>query len=158
MVFSVNPGSFRECDYFLLCPGGGYSLWWPIRGGSAPNPGELLNKYLYGKAPPRGPTLTRRESVLYLRLIPILWQCGFPAVYTKGVPFVNRRYTKSWKMAYKRLRGGPPPYKKLFEYQSPPPLLPGCYVSMKLGPAHKCCFKDFEFSRIVRSSDLSCTR
>ena len=23
----------RECDYFLLCPGGWYSLWWPIRGG-----------------------------------------------------------------------------------------------------------------------------
>ena len=39
----------------------------------------------------------------------------------------------------------------------PPPLL-GCYVSMTLGPAHKCCFKDFEFSRIVRSSDLGCTR
>ena len=74
----------------------------------------------------------------------------------------HRRYTKSWKMVYKRLRVGPPPCKNLL---STPPLpspapspLPGCYVTITLGPAHKCCFKGFEFSRIVRSSDLSFTR
>ena len=65
----------------------------------------------------------------------------------KGVPFVNRRYTKSWKMVYERLRGGLPLKKNLLSTPSP---LPGCYVSMTLGPAHKCCFKqDFEFSRRV---------
>ena len=51
------------------------------------------------------------------------WQCGFPAVkratkfyarYVKVVQLANRRYMKSWKMVYKRLRGGPPPYKNLF--------------------------------------------
>ena len=68
----------------------------------------------------------------------------------KGVPFVNRRYTKSWKMVYKRLRGGPPPYTSLLSTALPPTSpLPGCYLSMTLGPAHKCCFKDFEFSQIV---------
>ena len=58
----------RECDYFLLCPppgGGGYSLWWPIRGGSARNPGEVLNKYLYEQAPPQDPTPypSRKRSI-----------------------------------------------------------------------------------------------
>ena len=75
------------------------------------------------------------------------------------LPFVNRRYRKLWKMVYKRLRGGPPPYKNLLSTCSPPsPPPPGCYLSMTLGSAHKCCFKDFEFSRLVRSSDLGCTR
>ena len=32
-----------------------------------------------------------------------------------------------------------------------------CYVSMTLGPALQCGLQDFEFPRIVRSSDLSCT-
>ena len=50
-------------------------------------------------------------------------------------------------MVYKRLRGGLPLNKNLLSTPSP---LPGCYVSMTLGPAHKCCFKqDFEFSRRV---------
>ena len=50
-------------------------------------------------------------------------------------------------MVYKRLRGGLPLNKNLLSTPSP---LPGCYVSMSLGPAHKCCFKqDFEFSRRV---------
>ena len=131
----------RECDYFLLYPGGGNSLWWPIREGSARNPGEVLNKYLYAAGrlrPVEVQPLTRRESVLYLRLIPIYGSAGFQQLkgiqssmqIVKGVPFVNRRYMKSWKMP-----------------------LPGCYVNMTLGPAHKCCFNDFEFSRIV-----SCTR
>ena len=128
----------RGCDYFLLCPGGGYSLWWPIRGGSARNPGEVLNKYLNGEAPSRSPALTRRESVLHLWLIPILqWfymTVRVSSSYVKRVPFVNRRYTKSWKIEYKRLRGGPPPYKKIVEY----PPLPDCSVSMMLVPAHMC--------------------
>ena len=50
-------------------------------------------------------------------------------------------------MVYKRLRGGLSLNKNLLSTPSP---LPGCYVSMTLGPAHKCCFKqDFEFSRRV---------
>ena len=56
----------------------------------------------------------------------------------KGLPFVNGRYTKSWKMVYKRLRGGSPPYKSLLSTPIPPPppaAPPGCYVSMTLGPA-----------------------
>ena len=34
-------------------------------GGSARNPGEVLNKYLYGEAPPRGPTPypSRKRSI-----------------------------------------------------------------------------------------------
>ena len=66
------------------------------------------------------------------------------------------------KWYIKGIRGGPSPYKNLLSTPNlpppPPPPLPGCYVSMMLGPAHKCCFTVFEFSRIVRSSDLSCTR
>ena len=59
----------------LICPGmwlfpampGGRVLpvWWPIRRGSARNPGEVLKKYLYGEAPPRGPTPypSRKRSI-----------------------------------------------------------------------------------------------
>ena len=74
------------------------------------------------------PMMAYTGRLLYLWLIPILWQCWFPAVkrdakfwarYLKGVPFVNRRYTKSWKMVYKRLRGGPPPYKNLLSTHPP---------------------------------------
>ena len=38
-ICACMPVSFfvRECNYFLLCQGRGYSLWWPIRGGSARN-------------------------------------------------------------------------------------------------------------------------
>ena len=32
-----------------------------------------------------------------------------------------------------------------------------CYVSVTLGPALYFGLQDFEFSQIVRSSDLSCT-
>ena len=32
-----------------------------------------------------------------------------------------------------------------------------CHVSMTLGPALQCGLQDFEFTRIVRSSDMSCT-
>ena len=55
----------QECDYFLLCQGRGYSLWWPITA---------------GRLRPEVQPPTRRESVLHLWLIPILWQCGFPAI------------------------------------------------------------------------------
>ena len=143
----------RECDYFLLCPGGGYSLWWPIRGGSTRNPGEVLNKYFYGEAPPRGPTPypSRKRSIFvtdsYFMKVRFQQLKGIQSSKQGMWKEYHRRYTKSWKMVYKRLRVGPPP--------SP---LPGCYVTITLGLAHKCCFKGFEFSRIVRSSDLSFTR
>ena len=59
----------------------------------------------------------------------------FLTKYVKGVPFVNRRYTKalpfSWKMVYKRVRGWiskrslpPPRIWKFVEY--PPGLKPFC--------------------------------
>ena len=67
----------------------------------------------------------------------------FLARYVKGIPFFNRRYTKSWKMVYKRLRGGRLRRINIcwVPLPSPPPSpLPGCYVSITLGPAHKCCF------------------
>ena len=147
----------RECDYFFLCQGRGYSLWWPIRGGSARNPGEVRNRYLYGEAPPRGPTPypSRKRSIFvtdsYFMKVRFQQLKGIQSSKqgtVKGVPFVNRRYTKSWKMVYKRLRSGPPPYKNLLSTPPlPPSPLPGRYVSIKLGPAHKwhkCCFKGFE--------------
>ena len=158
----------RGCDYFLLCPGGGYSLWWPIRGGSTRNPGEVLNKYFYGEAPPRGPTPypSRKRSIFvtdsYFMTVRFQQLKGIQSSKQGMWKEYHRRYTKSWKMVYKRLRVGPPPCKNFLStppLPSPPPSpLPGCYVTITLGPAHKCCFKGFEFSRIVRSSDLSFTR
>ena len=96
-----------------------------------------------GSAPRSNPLPVEKASVLYLWLIPILWQCGFPAVkrdtkfwarYVKGVPFVNRRYTKSWKMVYKRLRGGTPPYKNLVSTSPRPPAPPGLLCQYDAGP------------------------
>ena len=56
-----------------------------------------------GRLRPEVQPLTRRESVLYLRLIPIYDSAGFQQLkgiqssmqIVKGVPFVNRRYMKS---------------------------------------------------------------
>ena len=70
-------------------------------------PPEIPERYLTdictGRLRPEVQPLTRRESVLYLRLIPIYDSAGFQRLkgiqssmqIVKGVPFVNRRYMKS---------------------------------------------------------------
>ena len=55
-----------EMWLFPAMPGGRVlPVWWPILGGSARNPREVLNKYFYGEAPPQGPTPypSRKRSI-----------------------------------------------------------------------------------------------
>ena len=61
-----------------------------------------------------------------------------------------------WKEYHLSIEGTQNCEKWNIKFVAYPPL-PGYYVSMTLAPSHKCCFKDFEFSQIVRSSDLGCT-
>ena len=68
---------------FPAMPGGGYSQYDGLYGEALP---EILERFSTNictrRLCPEVQPLTRRESVLYLWLIPILWQRGFPAVKT----------------------------------------------------------------------------
>ena len=74
-----------SCMYIsLICPG----MWlfsamsYDALYGEAPPeiPERYSTNICTGRLRPEVQPLTRRESVLHLWLIPILWQCGFPAV------------------------------------------------------------------------------
>ena len=127
-VLNINSAFWKDLTYIdvpcvcvvISCnPRGGYSLWWPIRTGSA-RKGYLFQAS--GIRKDRGFTswnISKGRETCHLGL----WNPKDPKSLQqlkgckvlnkiceiKGVPFVNRRYTKggpfSWKMGHKRVRG-----------------------------------------------------